>query len=76
MGASRVACYTPDGDFVRAFDVPAVQASCPSFGGDDLRTLYVTSAAVNRDGKAEPQAGMTFTMPMDVTGQAEHRVIL
>ena len=75
-GASRVACYAPDGAFVRAFGVPAVQASCPSFGGDDLKTLYVPSAAVNRDGAAEPQAGMTFSCSMDVAGQSEHRVIL
>jgi sugar lactone lactonase YvrE len=75
-GASRVACYAPDGSFVRAVAVPATQASCPCFGGDDLRTLFVTTAAVGMDSATDPQAGMTFAQQIDVTGQAEHRVIL
>ncbi|ASM72939.1 MULTISPECIES: SMP-30/gluconolactonase/LRE family protein [Roseobacteraceae] len=75
-GASRVACYAPDGSFVRAVAVPATQASCPCFGADGLRTLYVTTAAVGMDRIKDPKAGMTFVQQMDVTGQAEHRVIL
>ncbi len=72
-GASRVACYSPQGQFLRAIDVPASQATCPAFGGSDLSTMFVTSAA---DGVHEDAAGMTFFARMDVKGQAEHRVIL
>ncbi len=75
-GASRVACYAPDGTFVRAVTVPATQSSCPCFGGHDLATLYVTTAAVDLDSATDPKAGMTFVQKMDIKGQAEHRVIL
>ena len=72
-GASRVACYAPDGTLLTWVNVPASQASCPAFGGADGSTLFVTTAA---DGVDEPQAGMTFVAEMDVQGQFEHRVIL
>jgi sugar lactone lactonase YvrE len=72
-GASRVACYSPEGTFLRAVAVPASQSSCPAFGGPDLRTLFVTTAAVGRD---DAQGGMTFSEDIGVTGQREHQVIL
>lgn len=72
-GAARVARYGRDGAFMDAVPVPASQASCPAFGGHDLDILYVTSAAVGLD---EDGAGQTFSMKLDVKGQAEQRVIL
>ena len=72
-GAGRVACYAPDGTFLKAIDVPASQTTCPAFGGGDLATMFVTSAA---DGVDEPQGGMTFAAQIGVTGQREHQVIL
>ena len=73
-GASRVACYGRDGAFIEAIDFPASQTSCPAFGGADLATLYVTSAATGKEDEAE--AGKTFAVQVGATGQAEHRVIL
>ncbi|MEO0390565.1 MAG: SMP-30/gluconolactonase/LRE family protein [Pseudomonadota bacterium] len=72
-GASRVACYTPDGQFQHAVSVPASQASCPAFGGPDLTTLFVTTAAT---GVQEADAGKTFAMPTAQAGLPEHQVIL
>lgn len=72
-GASRVACYAPDGAFLRAVEVPTAQATCPAFGGPDGRTLFVTTAA---DGLDEPGAGRTYCVAVDATGQREHQVIL
>ncbi len=72
-GVGRVAAYDPVGEFIEAFDIPAIQASCPAFGGDDLRTLYCTSAAVGRDGADD---GKTFAIQTSYTGQTEHAVIL
>ena len=69
-GAARVACYAPDGTFLRAVDVPAMQATCPAFGEG---TLYVTSAA---EGVTDPAAGQTFALDLGVRGQREHQVIL
>jgi sugar lactone lactonase YvrE len=73
-GASRVARYTLDGQLVDVFPVPAVQASCPAFGGPDLSTLFVTTAAEGRED--DQAAGRTYVMETGVRGQAEHQVIL
>lgn len=78
-GASRVACYDPEGRFLQAVAFPASQISCPAFGGPELSTLFATSA---RDGldddelAAEPQAGRLFAADVAAQGQIEHRVIL
>ncbi len=72
-GAARVARYGPDGAFMGAVSVPARQSSCPAFGGADLGTLYVTSAAVGLDG---PDEGKTFVIETQARGQREHRVIV
>ena len=60
----RVACYDTNGRFVAAHKVPAVQATCPAFGGGDMARLFITSAA---EGMAEGdvkqgQAGFTFEL--------------
>jgi sugar lactone lactonase YvrE len=73
-GAGRVARYDPEGRLAEVWAVPARQASCPAFGGPDLATLYVTTAADGRPDEAG--AGRTYAIDTDVTGQAEHRVIL
>jgi len=72
-GAGRVAGYAPDGTFLESFSFGATQTSCPAFGGDDLSTLFCTSAAVGLDGDTQ---GATFWTETRFTGQAEHRVIL
>ncbi|WGI23505.1 SMP-30/gluconolactonase/LRE family protein [Amylibacter sp. IMCC11727] len=72
-GTSRVARYASDGTFLSAVEIPAKQASCPAFGGADLRSLFVTSAA---DGLSGTDEGKTFAVKMDVQGQAEHQVML
>ncbi len=78
-GSSRVAGYASDGSFVRAFDAPALQTSCPAFGGPDLRTMFCTSAAAGIAQEvlaAAPLNGQTFCIETDIAGQAEHRVFL
>ncbi|MCX2725481.1 SMP-30/gluconolactonase/LRE family protein [Roseibium salinum] len=72
-GANRVARYAPDGSFVEEVLVPAKQASCPAFGGPDLKTLFVTTAAVNVSGEEQ---GKTYFAETSVSGQSEHRVLL
>lgn len=78
-GAGRVACHGPDGRFLRAVTVPARQPSCPAFGGEGLRDLYVTTARQGMDADAraaDPRAGQTFVAAMDCAGVAEPRVAL
>ena len=73
-GAARVAGYYPDGQLIRTHSVPTPQASCPCFGGSDLSTLFVTTAADGLTGDA--MAGKTFAIDTTATGQPEHRVLL
>lgn len=78
-GAARVACYAPDGQFLRAVTVGGRQSSCPAFGGPGYATLFVTTA---RDGlsaavlAAEPLNGCVFAAEADARGLPEYQVIL
>lgn len=77
-GVARVAAYSPQGRFLRAVDLPADQVTCPAFGGEDFRTLFVTSAtqglsAAQRE--ASSQQGMTFALPDIAGGLPEPRVL-
>lgn len=76
-GASRIACYGPEGAFLQAVPFAASQISCPAFGGADLKTLFATSAADGLSGAALGAAdGQTFAARLTVAGQGEHRVLL
>jgi sugar lactone lactonase YvrE len=51
--------------------MPVSNVTSCTFGGPDLDTLYVTTAAVGLDPNArtrEPLAGGLFEISMDVTG--------
>lgn len=72
-GAARVARYSVSGELLATWDLPPSQTTCPAFGGPDLTTVYVTSAA---DNSTDPQAGHTFSFATGITGQREYQVIL
>lgn len=78
-GAGRVAAYDRSGRMIDTVEIGARQTSCPAFGGDDLSTLFVTSA---RNGLSDPELvarpenGMTFAADSVGRGQPEHKVIL
>lgn len=72
-GAARVAGYGQCGSYQAAHSVGAMQSSCPAFGGPDLKTMFVTSAAVECSAE-DHLAGQTFAVSMDIAGQAEHQV--
>jgi sugar lactone lactonase YvrE len=61
---SQVRRYSPDGDLLTVWPLPASLVTCPGFGGADLRDVYVTTA---REGLTEaaladqPLAGRMFT---------------
>lgn len=78
-GASRVAAYDPMGKFVKAVLVGGEQASCPAFGGAELRDLYVTTAAEGMDAAVlaqAPENGLVFVKNNVAQGVAEPQVIL
>ncbi len=90
-GASRVACYSPEGEFLCSVELPTAHTSCPAFGGPELDRLFVTTARQELTPEqihAQTDAGKTFVSGHDyfrkieaslgsaVKGQAEYQVIL
>lgn len=75
FGQGKLTCHAPDGTELRSVALPARQTTCPAFGGADCSTLIVTTAAKGPAG-GDPNAGLTYRLTPDATGQAEHRVIL
>lgn len=73
-GAGRVVRYAPDGKQIHEIALPTDQTTCPAFGGPEMQTMYVTSAAIGLTGQDD--AGKTFVVETGVTGQTEPRVIL
>ncbi|MEM6282997.1 MAG: SMP-30/gluconolactonase/LRE family protein [Chloroflexota bacterium] len=67
----RVERYLPDGTHDLQVSLPIARPTACAFGGDDLQTLYVTSATygLSDDQLAEqPLAGATFAVPLKITG--------
>lgn len=78
-GASRVACYSPEGAFLRAVGCPGQHASCPAFGGEDLDQLFITTAREGlsmQDIAAAPENGCVFMAHGVAKGRPEPQVIL
>jgi sugar lactone lactonase YvrE len=74
-GGHAVIRFAPDGSVDRVIDVAAEKVTCPSFGGSDLKTLFVTTAG--GDGPDDgSHAGGVFAIDLDIAGQSEHRVVL
>jgi sugar lactone lactonase YvrE len=74
FNGSCVVRHAPDGSIDRVIEVPVPRVTCPAFGGDDLRTLYITTARENAS-PAEleqyPTAGSIFAIRVDVPGLPE-----
>lgn len=69
----KVARYTPDGQLDREIVMPVPRPTSCCFGGDDMRTLYITSARIrlSRDTLRDaPLSGALFAMEMDTPGVA------
>ena len=69
----RLACYSPEGKLVKAYELPVKNTTCPAFGGADLSTVFVTSAWSWRKGADD---GKTYAVEVDAVGLTEHRVDL
>ena len=78
-GIHAVRAYGPDGKQVHEEVFPVTRVSCPAFGGDDFKTLYVTSArsgAKEEELAREPLAGATFACRLAFEGQPENQILL
>src|SRR3546814_2492714 len=70
----RLVRYAPDGTVDRMISLPVSRPTCPMFGGADLRTLFVTSAAIMltpEERAAEPLAGALLALDVGVAGVPE-----
>jgi xylono-1,5-lactonase len=63
--------YSPDGDLLERVRFPVANVTKLAFGGEDLRTVYATTAAKGLDAGAlarQPEAGNLFAFRADVAG--------
>ncbi len=67
----RVLQLAPNGNVLQSIATPARCPTMPCLGGDDLRTLYITTARHGRAADelaAFPQSGCVFSLRVDVPG--------
>jgi sugar lactone lactonase YvrE len=67
----RLLRLAPSGELLREVRLPVRCATMPCFGGDDLKTIYVTTARENRPAAEladQPLAGCVLAFDVDVPG--------
>ena len=72
-GGGAVRRYTPNGELERTVAVPAEKVTACCFGGDDGRSLYVTTASFElseEERERQPLAGSVFVKNAGVSGPA------
>jgi len=65
--------FSPQGELLQTIDMPVANVTKVAFGGDDLRTAYVTTARKGLDEAAlaaQPLAGGLFSFQVPVPGLA------
>ncbi|MGH3510306.1 MAG: SMP-30/gluconolactonase/LRE family protein [Nocardioidaceae bacterium] len=70
-GGAAVVRLDPEGRVIDEIAVPALQVSSVAFGGEGLRTLFVTTASEGLDEAAlarYPASGELFSVPVSVPG--------
>lgn len=67
FGGSCIVRVAPTGEIDRVIEMPTSNVTNCDFGGDDLRTLYVTTAALGAPA-SEKTAGGLFSLRTDVAG--------
>jgi D-xylonolactonase len=75
-GGARVCRYAADGSLLDTIEVPARNPASCTFGGPDLKTLYITTASEDNTPEqltAFPLTGALFAVRVDVAGVAVAR---
>ncbi|MBW3560963.1 MAG: SMP-30/gluconolactonase/LRE family protein [Actinobacteria bacterium] len=65
--------YSPEGVLDREIRLPVANVTCPTFGGDDLTDLYITTTPEGlseKERQEQPLAGAVFRVRSGVTGVA------
>lgn len=68
FGAGQVHRYTAAGELDTVVEVGARQTTACALGGEDLRTLYVTTSREGLDAADDPAAGSLFAVRVDAPG--------
>jgi sugar lactone lactonase YvrE len=74
-GGGCIVRIASDGSIDRVIELPVANITTCTFGGDDLKTLYVTSAAAKPPAH-ERLGGSLFAIDTNVAGQPENRCAL
>lgn len=75
-GGRAVHRYAPDGQLDEVVELPVLQPSSCAFGGDDLRTLFISTSAERLEPDEAGPAGALFVARPGVTGRREPRCAL
>jgi xylono-1,5-lactonase len=69
-GGSRVSRFSPEGELLDVLHMPVAQPSSCTFGGPELRRLFITSASQGLDERSNANglAGAVFAVDLDVGG--------
>ncbi len=70
-GASKLTRHDTEGKVLQTIELPCSQVTSCAFGGPDLKTLYITTAAIGlseQQLEREPLAGGLFAVNMDIAG--------
>lgn len=74
-GGGRIVRFSPNGELVEEYAVPCPYPTMMALGGDDFRSLYITTATQHlntaEEKQAYPDAGSLFTMRVEVPGLVE-----
>lgn len=76
-GGGAVIRLDPDGKVEREIRLPVSNPTCAAFGGEDLGTLFITTARFGLPPESlarEPLAGRMFACRPGVVGLPEHRI--
>ncbi len=68
----RLVQFTPDGEVLSEIELPIGRPTSMTFGGDDLRTLYITSARTGltkQELQNQPLAGSLFAFRTEIPGR-------
>jgi sugar lactone lactonase YvrE len=76
-GGSGVRRYSPEGKLLQTISLPVANCTKPLFAGDDLRSLYMTTAWKGlspAQREQQPLAGGLFHVRVPVAGLPQHEV--
>jgi len=77
-GCGQVRNYTPEGELLNIVQAPTALTTCPSFGGADLKTMFITSAQDHYqpefafDANNDKYGGMCFEVELPIAGKNDN----